>query len=299
MSYKFNPFTGSFDDAGKVPVTVSATAPNNPVADDLWWDSTSGILFVYYSDGSSSQWVAANSGSVGFLPAGSTTQVQFNDDGALAGNAGLVFDKATGKLSALQAKIGGADDYANIGADGTVTLAGTATTFDDLMFPASAINPAGTANPAGVDNDHGWFLFDAAATETIAVQVQLPHRWKVGSTLYPHVHWHKTTAAAGNVLWRLEYKWADINAVMDAAWTSLDVVSTIAATPDTNTAQKHLISAWAGISTAGKGISAMLICRINRIGGDGTDTYGADAAMMQFDLHFEIDSFGSSQEYTK
>ena len=33
-------------------------------------------------------------------PAGSTTQVQFNDAGALAGNAGLVFDKTTATLTA-------------------------------------------------------------------------------------------------------------------------------------------------------------------------------------------------------
>jgi hypothetical protein len=38
-------------------VTVSATAPISPSAGDLWYDSTNGSTLIYYSDGSSTQWV--------------------------------------------------------------------------------------------------------------------------------------------------------------------------------------------------------------------------------------------------
>ena len=40
-------------------VTVSQTAPSSPTAGDLWYHSTQARLFVYYNDGSSSQWVDA------------------------------------------------------------------------------------------------------------------------------------------------------------------------------------------------------------------------------------------------
>ena len=40
-------------------VTVSQTAPPSPTAGDLWYHSTQARLFVYYNDGSSSQWVDA------------------------------------------------------------------------------------------------------------------------------------------------------------------------------------------------------------------------------------------------
>ena len=40
-------------------VTSSDTAPASPVAGDLWFDSTSTQLFVYYVDADSSQWVSA------------------------------------------------------------------------------------------------------------------------------------------------------------------------------------------------------------------------------------------------
>jgi hypothetical protein len=42
-------------------VTVSDTAPASPSAGAMWWNSTTGNLFVYYNDGTSSQWVFASS----------------------------------------------------------------------------------------------------------------------------------------------------------------------------------------------------------------------------------------------
>jgi hypothetical protein len=45
--------------------TISATAPSSPSAGLLWWDSTYGILRVYYDDGSSSQWVDTTVGPMG------------------------------------------------------------------------------------------------------------------------------------------------------------------------------------------------------------------------------------------
>ena len=41
------------------PVIISATAPTSPVVGTLWWDSVGGQLYVWYNDGTSSQWVIA------------------------------------------------------------------------------------------------------------------------------------------------------------------------------------------------------------------------------------------------
>lgn len=45
-------------------VEVSATAPASPSPGDLWWNSDTGNLFVYYDDGDSQQWVDAASPKV-------------------------------------------------------------------------------------------------------------------------------------------------------------------------------------------------------------------------------------------
>lgn len=43
------------------PITVSSTAPGAPVEGNLWYHTDTGKLFVYYNDGSSSQWVSSSS----------------------------------------------------------------------------------------------------------------------------------------------------------------------------------------------------------------------------------------------
>lgn len=44
--------------AAKANVFVSDTAPGTPQINDFWWKSNTGELFLYYSDGNSSQWVS-------------------------------------------------------------------------------------------------------------------------------------------------------------------------------------------------------------------------------------------------
>lgn len=48
------PFSG-----GGGSIIQSATPPVNPTPSTLWWDEVSGRLYVYYNDGTSSQWVDA------------------------------------------------------------------------------------------------------------------------------------------------------------------------------------------------------------------------------------------------
>ena len=47
------------DQSSGATVTTSDSAPGSPTDGDLWWNSTTGILNVYYEDTDSSQWVNA------------------------------------------------------------------------------------------------------------------------------------------------------------------------------------------------------------------------------------------------
>jgi hypothetical protein len=49
---------------GGASIAVSATAPGSPTANALWWNSEIGKMFVYYDDGTSSQWVESSPGLV-------------------------------------------------------------------------------------------------------------------------------------------------------------------------------------------------------------------------------------------
>jgi len=74
---------------GGASVSVSNTAPSNPSDGDLWYDSSVLKLYVYYADGSSSQWVQSNPGTQG--PAGPT-----GADGSAASYANLAAFPSTG-----------------------------------------------------------------------------------------------------------------------------------------------------------------------------------------------------------
>jgi len=50
---------------GGSSVNISDTPPINVSANSLWWDSNTGILKIYYSDGTSTQWVDASPAMVG------------------------------------------------------------------------------------------------------------------------------------------------------------------------------------------------------------------------------------------
>lgn len=165
------------------------------------------------------------------------------------------------------------------------------TFWDDLRFPSSAINPPGAVSDPDRDTTDGCFLFDSGSTETITGQAQLSHSWFEGSALHPHIHWEPTNTNTGSVLWRLHYQIADINGVFSAI-DSMDVSQDGAGVAET-----HQVAQFAEIDMTGYSISAIVKWRLSRIG--GSDTYNADAKLLEFDIHYQLDRPGSRQEYTK
>lgn len=171
----------------------------------------------------------------------------------------------------------------------------TNTVWDDLRFPAQAINPVGSAAPPSVDTADGTLLFSATQTNVIAGIAQLPHKWAEGTAVYPHVHWSPTTTNVGNVAWRVEYEAQDIGGTF-VGFTASDTLEA-----SDGTAEKHQIHslAAAGIDMTGKKVSTIIKWKLSRIGGDGTDTFTGSARLLELDFHYEIDSLGSSAETVK
>lgn len=180
------------------------------------------------------------------------------------------------------------------------TLEGLGPRWDDLRFPAQGINPPGAVADPGLESTTGLLLFAAAGTETIAGVAQMPHAWDEGTTIKPHVHWQKTTSAAGNVLWQLDYEVINNGDTAAMAYGSQGQgVTPMDGTPDGNTANQVLITSLGDITMVDKRISCLIFWKLSRIGSDASDTYGADARLIEFDIHYEIDSRGSIEEFTK
>jgi hypothetical protein len=172
--------------------------------------------------------------------------------------------------------------------------------WDDLRFPAQAINPAGAVAAPAVDTTESGFpgtlLFDNVTNEMIAGAAQLPHTWKIGSDLRPHIHWSKTTSAAGNVVWHFYYRIIRRGATADA-WVG--PVVGVDALSSANTAEREAITAFDVIPGSSLSLSQMLCWRIYRMADDAGDTYAADARLFEFDIHYQTDSHGSGAEFLK
>ena len=111
----------------------------------------------------------------------------------------------------------------------------------------------------------------------------------------PHIHWYKATTSSAIVDWQLKYKWASIGEVLPD-WSEL--VEGVE-THNSNTAFKHSLTTFGTIDGTGKTLSSMLCLYLTRLGTGTTDTYTGDAHLMEIDLHYEVDGFGSDDEYLK
>jgi hypothetical protein len=181
------------------------------------------------------------------------------------------------------------------GTDKTIEL--QESVWDDLRVPGLA-TALGATSPDLISFLAAGGLevlgFDGNATlEQVFFTVQLPHTYKQGTDIYPHVHWSPVNTNAGNVVWQLEYTWVNIDGTFPASAT---ITVTDAAS---TTAWSHQVAPFAAITGTGKEISSMLVCRLFRDPTDGNDDYASDAAFLEIDFHHEVNTMGSRQEFVK
>jgi hypothetical protein len=78
--------------------TISDTPPGSPSAGQMWWESDSGILYIYYNDGTTSQWVQASPSAGGNVIAGTTSGTITLAAPAVAGTNTATFPAKTGNV---------------------------------------------------------------------------------------------------------------------------------------------------------------------------------------------------------
>ena len=172
--------------------------------------------------------------------------------------------------------------------------------WEDLRFPAQGINPAGAASPASVDNDvnafPGTLVFAGNQENVISGVAQLPHSWKEGTAIHPHIHWSKITADASNLAvgWELRYKVSE-KGVGWSAWSAW-YPATLEAGSNT-VADIQNLSDFPDIDLTGKTVSCMVNWTLRRLG--NTDAYNGSTRLYEIDFHYQVDTLGSTSEYVK
>ena len=205
-------------------------------------------------------------------------------------------------LSKAGGAIGGASNFSEFEADGTLVFHGDATVFDDLRIePVS--KSIGLKAPTFGTFRNGLLAYEfddalVAAEKELFFSVQIPHAWKEGSNVSPHVHFAPLVAgSAGNLVrWGLEYSKAKIGTAFGASTT---IYASTLAYGTITTQYSHCLVEFADIDMTGDTLSTILVCRLFRNSSHADDTLAQTVGLLYIDFHYEIDTIGSRAEFTK
>lgn len=198
------------------------------------------------------------------------------------------------------AQLGGAADYLNIAADGTPTLVGAATVWDDLL-PTTYIQLTGGAAPniTTVGDSSALraqeFANSSSAEEMNAIW-QIIHAAKVGAAFSPHLHLYvPDDGTGGDIVFQMIYRFTPIGGTGGSDSAAVYGTLTRAANAGIN---GNAIVAFDPITPANATISSMFHAQFKRVQA-GADTFGGTCWLLSADLHIEHDALGSKEEYTK
>lgn len=169
--------------------------------------------------------------------------------------------------------------------------------WDDLRFPAQGINPAGAADAPTVDTAltgyPGTLLFSGSQDNIIAGIAQMPHAWKAGTAVKPHIHWSKPVGSASAADWVLYYR--ILGSPGDAHGALVGPVAGTLVAGTATVANSMLLTAFGSIDLTGQKESTCLAWQIRRLG--NTDADSGTARLFEFDLHYQTDKSGTVNEF--
>lgn len=201
--------------------------------------------------------------------------------------------------------IGSSVSYTQIDADGTLTLVGAATAWDDLRVEPT-VRGAGTKVPSYTAWKGGLFAyaFDnavLASEKEINFKIQMPHAWAAGTNIHIHIHWtpSATGSATEKVEWGLEYNLANVNGTFSSTNTTITASDPVNPPSTTPTVDTHYLTEFAEIDMTGYSLSTFVLGRLYRASSSTGDTYTGTAYLIGIDAHYQIDSFGSRDELSK
>ncbi len=178
------------------------------------------------------------------------------------------------------------------------------TSWDDLKFPASADRLDVAATRYSYDYAELGISFNANArypNEVVGHIVQMPHHWKEGSSIQPHVHWVQSQAAVPN--WLIEYRPYGNGDSVPASFTQAIANAPVFTYPGSGSILQ--ISTFPNIAMTGLLLSSFIDVKIYRDTTNasglfaGADPVAAGVLLKEFDAHYEADSFGSDEEFIK
>lgn len=188
-----------------------------------------------------------------------------------------LFERLQDVLTAHAAAINGSDVWEDLQSVIVANGIGTAAVYDGTTYP-------------------GTLLFSGTADRYVSGVVQMPHSWKEGTSIVPHIHWTKTGADAGGnaVSWEMRWAGGKIGSQILSlvSWTAGSLIH-----GDLTTSEMHNVTSFPELALTGYTVSTIIAWELRRLG--STDAYGSNTRLLSVDFHYQRNASGSRREYVK
>lgn len=297
--------------------TTDATTITSPATGLLVYNTTAGITGsgaagtgFYYNAGTTGSpvWTKLVTDATSWKTSGNSgTDSANNFIGTTDGESLMIKTNNTRRINISgvgETTIGNGTDQVKVSPAGDILLEGTATVYNDMVVtPVSTYNKDGASGPqfATFKGSLQALTFVHSSEQQVFFSIQMPHNWKEGSAIYPHIHWSPQSSTSGAVRWGFEYTWVNYDAATPIAFPANTTAYATSESVVSGDVDKHLITMFSSITPASNQnkISSILMCRLFRNSSNGADTYNGSAALLSFDIHYQIDAIGSRTEYAK
>jgi hypothetical protein len=194
-------------------------------------------------------------------------------------------------------------DYAEFQDDGSLWFYGDATCFRDEFGPLIGARLESPSSDIVTNAAEGSITFKSSCTlsDYISMPVQINHDAKTGADVYPHIHWWQVSANIPN--WLIQYRWQVNGSAKGTSWTNVKYTSN-AFTYTSGTLNQ--LTAFGGLTPpAGAGVSLILQLRLLRDTTNastlfaGADPQSGSVDALFYDVHIEVDTIGSREQYSK
>jgi len=169
--------------------------------------------------------------------------------------------------------------------------------WEDLRFPAQAINPVGFTSAPTLETLEtgfpGTLLFSGVQDDMVAGVLQMPHAWAVGTEIRPHIHWLKQTGSASVASWQLYTRKLGCPGSVAEAWSAANNGVLTSGNPAQSNEQ--LLTVFGAIDMAGQVESAMVAWRLYRRGTTDADNNGV--TLLELDFHYQVTKQGTKTEF--
>lgn len=224
---------------------------------------------------------------------------------------GTVFNPFTGNLDKITVpseaenltnkKFGNDTHHTTFDATGHQTMVGNGKPWRDELSDAVSLQQTGPGVSRNTTESTVEFTTGANLSDFIYCNIQLNHDKDLTAGIYPHIHWFQ---AENNIpFFLIRYRWQLQLVAKTTAWQDL-VCRTLAVSYTSGTINQIAYSA-AISAPVGASLSDIVQFKIFRDNANtsgaftGTDPYTATVGITAFDVHFQVNSLGSTDQYTK